>query len=347
MAVQGNGSCPLCAFPEAGTGERSAAVVATLAGILIFTIVADVVGNALVILSVFRNKKLRNAGNIFVVSLSVADLVVALYPYPLALLAIFHDGWILGTVQCQLSGFVLGLGVIGSVFNITAIALNRYCYICHTLQYERCYTGRNTCLCVGLTWLLSATAILPNFILGSLTYDPRVFSCTFAQTVSSSYTTCVVAVHFLIPLAIVSFCYLRIWVLVIRVKGRVRPRPWARSADLRHFLTMFVVFVLFAVCWAPLNFIGLAVALDPARVAPKVPDWLFVGSYFLAYFNSCLNAAVYGLLNQNFRREYKQIILWLCAPRARLSHGSQSHTEAVKSKQSPGPTNYNLVEAHL
>lgn len=114
-------------------------------------------------------------GNIFVVSLSVADLVVALYPYPLALLAIFHGDWALEAVQCQLSGFVLGLRVIGSVFNITAIALSRYCYIYHTLHYERYYTHRNTCLCVSLTWLLSAVSTLPNFLLGSLTYDPRVF----------------------------------------------------------------------------------------------------------------------------------------------------------------------------
>ncbi|XP_058239282.1 LOW QUALITY PROTEIN: melatonin receptor type 1C [Hemibagrus wyckioides] len=346
MALNVSASCALCASPSPPprTGPDSGAVSATLAAILIFTIVTDVMGNVLVILSVYRNKKLRNAGNIFVVSLSVADLIVALYPYPLALLAIFHGGWTLDAVQCQLSGFILGLGVIGSVFNITAIAINRYCYICHTVHYERYYTRRNTCLCLGLTWVLSAIATLPNFLLGSLTYDHRVFSCTFTQTVSSSYTASVVLVHFLIPLTIVSFCYLRIWMLVIRVKGRVRPRPWARAADLRHFLTMFVVFVLFAVCWAPLNFIGLAVALDPVNMAPKVPEWLYVASYFLAYFNSCLNAVVYGLLNQNFRREYHQILLSLCAPRALLSYNSRGK---LRSKQSPAVTNNILVEAHL
>jgi hypothetical protein len=30
---------------------------------------------------------------------------------------------------------------------------------------------------------------------------------------------------------------------------------------------------------------------------------------FLAYFNRGLNAIIYGLLNQNFRREYKRILL--------------------------------------
>uniref|UniRef100_A0A7N5JTA8 Melatonin receptor 1B n=1 Tax=Ailuropoda melanoleuca TaxID=9646 RepID=A0A7N5JTA8_AILME len=45
-----------------GAWLRPSWVAYTLAFILIFTIVVDVLGNLLVILSVYRNKKLRNAG---------------------------------------------------------------------------------------------------------------------------------------------------------------------------------------------------------------------------------------------------------------------------------------------
>lgn len=41
-------------------------VVTVLAGVLITTIVVDVIGNLLVIVSVFRNRKLRKAGRVFV-----------------------------------------------------------------------------------------------------------------------------------------------------------------------------------------------------------------------------------------------------------------------------------------
>uniref|UniRef100_A0A8C2WVV6 Melatonin receptor type 1A like n=1 Tax=Cyclopterus lumpus TaxID=8103 RepID=A0A8C2WVV6_CYCLU len=260
-------------------------VATLLAGVLITTIVVDVIGNLLVIVSVFRNKKLRKAGNAFVVSLALADLVVAIYPYPLVLTAIFHDGWIAGYIHCQISGFLMGLSVIGSIFNITGIAVNRYCYICHSLKYDKLFST-------------------------SLQYDPRVYSCTFAQSVSSLYTITVVVVHFILPIGIVSYCYLRIWILVIQVRRRVKPdsRPKIKPHDVRNFLTMFVVFVLFAVCWAPLNLIGLAVALD-SRLSRAIPEWLFTASYFMAYFNSCLNAVVYGVLNHNFRKEYKRIVL--------------------------------------
>ncbi|XP_053129481.1 melatonin-related receptor isoform X1 [Hemicordylus capensis] len=333
--LEGNASCPDCRLPLEARHS--------LAAVLIFTIVVDILGNVLVILSVLRNRKLRNAGNIFVVSLSVADLVVAVYPYPLILSAIFHNRWTMGPIHCKISGFFMGLSVIGSIFNITAIAINRYCYICHSLRYDRLFSLKNTCCCLCLTWLLTLVAILPNLFVDSLQYDPRVYSCTFAQTASMSYTVTVVVVHFLIPLSIVTFCYLRIWILVIQVKHRVRQecKQKVRAADVRNFLTMFVVFVLFAVCWGPLNFIGLAVAINPSKIIPQIPEWLFVMSYFMAYFNSCLNAVIYGLLNQNFRKEYKRILLALWTPRLLFVDLSKGGTEGVKSKPSPAATNNN------
>lgn len=48
---------------ESGTGLSASSGLSTaLASVLIFTIVVDILGNVLVILSVYRNKKLRNAG---------------------------------------------------------------------------------------------------------------------------------------------------------------------------------------------------------------------------------------------------------------------------------------------
>ncbi|KAM9294831.1 melatonin receptor type 1A [Morus bassanus] len=332
--------------PAEGAPRRPPWVTATLATILIFTVVVDLLGNLLVILSVYRNKKLRNAGNVFVVSLAVADLVVAIYPYPLVLTSVFHNGWNLGYLHCQISGFLMGLSVIGSIFNITGIAINRYCYICHSLKYDKLYSDKNSLCYVVLIWVLTFVAIVPNLFVGSLQYDPRIYSCTFAQSVSSAYTIAVVFFHFLLPIAIVTFCYLRIWILVIQVRRRVKPdnNPRLKPHDFRNFVTMFVVFVLFAFCWAPLNFIGLAVAINPETITPRIPEWLFVSSYYMAYFNSCLNAIIYGLLNQNFRREYKRIIVTFCTAKVFFQDSSNDVGDRMKSKPSPLITNNNQVK---
>lgn len=65
--LKGNGGTLLNASQRApGGGEgarpRPPWLACMLAAILIFTIAVDVLGNLLVILSVYRNKKLRNAG---------------------------------------------------------------------------------------------------------------------------------------------------------------------------------------------------------------------------------------------------------------------------------------------
>ncbi|XP_028657000.2 melatonin receptor type 1B [Erpetoichthys calabaricus] len=328
-------------FTEQGGVSRPAWAVTALASVLIFTTVVDILGNLLVILSVLKNRKLRNAGNVFVVNLAFADLVVAFYPYPLVLFAMLNDGWSLGEIHCKVSGFLMGLSVMGSIFNITGIAINRYCYICHSFTYDKLYSYRNTLIFVVLIWAFTVIAIVPNLFVGSLQYDPRIYSCTFTQTVSSSYTITVVVIHFILPIMVVTFCYLRIWILVLQVRRRVKTdiRPRLKPSDLKNFVTMFVVFVLFAICWAPLNFIGLAVAINPKDVAPKIPEWLFVVSYFMAYFNSCLNAIIYGLLNQNFRKEYKRIIMSLWMPRFFFQDTSKGGTEAIKSKPSPALNN--------
>ncbi|XP_077341117.1 melatonin receptor type 1B [Lithobates pipiens] len=327
--------------PLDGSAPRAAWLVTALSSVLILTTVVDILGSLLVIISVLKNRKLRNSGNAFVVSLAFADLVVALYPYPLVLVAIFKNGWALGEMHCKVSGFVMGLSVIGSIFNITGIAINRYCYICHSFVYDKLFTAWNTMLYVCLIWALTFLATVPNFFVGSLEYDPRIYSCTFVQTASSSYTITVVVIHFIVPITVVTFCYLRIWILVIQVRRKVKSetKPRMKPSDFRNFLTMFVVFVIFAFCWAPLNLIGLAVSINPAKVAPKIPEWLFVVSYFMAYFNSCLNAVIYGLLNQNFRKEYKRIVMSLWMPRLFFQEISRGGTECPKSKPSPALNN--------
>ncbi|XP_022347060.1 melatonin-related receptor isoform X1 [Enhydra lutris kenyoni] len=271
---------------------------------MVITIVVDLIGNSMVILAVTKNKKLRNSGNIFVVSLSVADLLVAIYPYPLMLHAMAIGGWDLSQLQCQMVGFITGLSVVGSIFNIVAIAINRYCYICHSLQYERIFSVRNTCIFLVITWIMTVLAVLPNMYIGTIEYDPRTYTCIFNYLNNPVFAVTIVCIHFVLPLLIVGFCYVRIWTKVLAARNPAGQNPDNQLAEVRNFLTMFVIFLLFAVCWCPINVLTVLVAVSPKEMAGKIPNWLYLAAYFIAYFNSCLNAVIYGLLNENFRREY-------------------------------------------
>lgn len=62
-----------------GSSARPAWAIAVLASVLIFTTVVDVLGNLLVIISVFRNRKLRNAGELPFIFLGYAHYIRAIF----------------------------------------------------------------------------------------------------------------------------------------------------------------------------------------------------------------------------------------------------------------------------
>ncbi|XP_047391055.1 melatonin-related receptor [Sciurus carolinensis] len=301
LAVPTPYGCIGCKLPQP---DYPPALITFMFCAMVITIVVDLIGNSMVILAVTKNKKLRNSGNIFVVSLSVADMLVAIYPYPLMLHAMSIGGWDLSQLQCQMVGFVTGLSVVGSIFNIVAIAINRYCYICHSLQYERIFSVRNTCIYLVVTWIMTVLAVLPNMYIGTIEYDPRTYTCIFNYLNNPVFAVTIVCIHFVLPLLIVGFCYIRIWTKVLAARDPAGQNPDNQLAEVRNFLTMFVIFLLFAVCWCPINVLTVLVAVSPKEMAGKIPNWLYLAAYFIAYFNSCLNAVIYGLLNENFRREY-------------------------------------------
>uniref|UniRef100_A0A8D1UYZ4 Melatonin-related receptor n=1 Tax=Sus scrofa TaxID=9823 RepID=A0A8D1UYZ4_PIG len=301
LAVPTPYGCIGCKLPQP---DYPPALIVFMFCAMVITIVVDLIGNSMVILAVSKNKKLRNSGNIFVVSLSVADVLVAVYPYPLMLHAMAVGGWDLSQLQCQMVGFITGLSVVGSIFNIVAIAINRYCYICHSLQYERIFSVRNTCIYLAVTWTMTVMAVLPNMYIGTIEYDPRTYTCIFNYLNNPIFAVTIVCIHFVLPLVVVGFCYVRIWTKVLAARDPAGQNPDNQLAEVRNFLTMFVIFLLFAVCWCPINVLTVLVAVSPKEMAGKIPNWLYLAAYFIAYFNSCLNAVIYGLLNENFRREY-------------------------------------------
>jgi len=78
--------------------EWEAALTATVLSLII---VLTLVGNALVIMSVFTYRPLRSAPNFFIVSLAVADMTVAILVLPLNVAYSILGRWVLGKLVCE------------------------------------------------------------------------------------------------------------------------------------------------------------------------------------------------------------------------------------------------------
>lgn len=107
---------------------------AVVDGVLVVTILS---GNILTILAVRFSRRLRSViSNLFVLSLAISDMVVGFtLPYHLA----FYMGYGLGQAKCWclLRFFLIILACCVSIWNLIAIAVDRYIAIVYPLHYSR------------------------------------------------------------------------------------------------------------------------------------------------------------------------------------------------------------------
>ena len=84
-----------------------------------------VIGNSLVVFSLLCDRQSRNVTSSFLVSLAVADLLFLLICVPYETMAKHAEYWKGGLALCKLSGFIEMLSGCATVFNLTAISVER------------------------------------------------------------------------------------------------------------------------------------------------------------------------------------------------------------------------------
>jgi len=87
--------------------------------------VVGLTGNILVVAALLSDRKARNVTSSFMVSLAMADLVFLLVCVPYEAANKFFTYWSGGLALCKLTGYVEMLSALASVFNLTAVSVER------------------------------------------------------------------------------------------------------------------------------------------------------------------------------------------------------------------------------
>ena len=124
--------------------------------IMVTVLVLTVVGNVAVMVVLTYSNVLNSIVNShFLVSLSIADLLVAVLVMPCALDAVNNGSWRCGQVWGQFNGFGNFLFCISSIMHLMMLSIDRYLAIARPLVYPAEMTkSRAIVLCVIL-WLYS------------------------------------------------------------------------------------------------------------------------------------------------------------------------------------------------
>ncbi|XP_051518168.1 melanopsin-A-like isoform X2 [Myxocyprinus asiaticus] len=266
-----------------------------------------VTGNALVMFAFYSNKKLRNLPNYFIMNLAVSDFLMAITQSPVFFINCLYREWMFGELGCKIYAFCGALFGITSMINLLAISIDRYLVITKPLQTIQSNSKRRTSLAILCIWLYSlAWSLAP--LIGWSSYIPEglMTSCTWDYTspspASRSYTMMLCCFVFFIPLAIILFCYLFMF-LSVRQASRDLERlnsmkQQSMRSEWRLAKIAAVIIVVYVLSWAPyacvtlIAWAGHANILNPySKTLPAV----------IAKTSAIYNPFIYAIVHTKYR----------------------------------------------
>ncbi|XP_049906529.1 melanopsin-A-like isoform X1 [Epinephelus moara] len=313
-----------------------------------------ITGNALVMFAFYSNKKLRNLPNYFIMNLAVSDFLMAFTQSPIFFINCLYKEWVFGEMGCKMYAFCGALFGITSMINLLAISIDRYMVITKPLQAMHWGSKRRTALAIVMVWLYSlAWSLAP--LVGWSSYIPEglMTSCTWDYVTytlaNRSYTMMLCCFVFFIPLGIIFYCYLFMF-LAIRKTGReverlgtqVRKSTLIQQKSLRSEWKLakiaFVVIVVYVLSWSPyacvtlISWAGHANILSPySKAVPAI----------IAKASTIYNPFIYAIIHNKYRMTLAEKFpcLWFLSPTPRKecissSISESSYRDSIISRQS-------------
>ncbi|XP_035791641.1 5-hydroxytryptamine receptor-like isoform X2 [Anopheles albimanus] len=201
-------------------------VIAT-AIVLGIVILATVIGNVFVIAAILLERNLQSVANHLILSLAVADLLVACLVMPLGAVYEVSKEWRLGADLCDMWTSSDVLCCTASILHLVAIALDRY-WAVTDIDYAHQRTARRIGYMIIIIWTLSVlVSIAPLLGWKDPEWEARVYQdlqCIVSQDVG--YQIFATASSFYVPLLVILFLY---WRIFLAARKRIRRRQQGRT----------------------------------------------------------------------------------------------------------------------
>ncbi|XP_040910280.1 relaxin-3 receptor 1-like [Toxotes jaculatrix] len=322
------------------------AVRVLIALVYLVVCVLGLVGNflALFLLHSRRRGHTHSSIDCFVMSLALTDLQFVLTLPFWAVDTVLDFRWPFGQVMCKIVSSVTTLNMYASVFFLTAMSVTRYRSLVTSLKMDSPRIGTARAKWASLAiWVVSLVATLPHAFYSTtvqVSADDELCLVRFSdsdsghwdpQVLLGLYQTQKVLLGFVVPLVIISVCYLLLlrFILSRRVVGSAvsggvteceRGRHRRRSKVTR---SVTIVVLSFFICWLPnqaLTLWGVLIKFDMvpfSKAFYNAQAYAFPLTVCLAHANSCLNPVLYCLIRQEYRAGLKELLL-------RVSHSVQN-----------------------
>ncbi|XP_048850631.1 5-hydroxytryptamine receptor 4-like [Brienomyrus brachyistius] len=273
-------------------------------------------GNLLTVVSVSYYRHLRTPTNIFIVSLAMADLLVAVLVMPFSLVRTV-DRWMFGKPVCIAHSLLDMAFCTSSIFSLVCIALDRYLAVCDPLRYSTRMSRRKISCLLLLSWFVPVVVSGPIVALGQVVdehakgHGPT--KCVFVMT--TPFAVLAFTVSFLLPTVFMATAYWKIFMVAQKQVRRINtvenqvtafqfhPDSTARR-ERKAAKTLGIILGAYLLCWPPFFIANLAHPL----LGSSINSWVMEVVLWLGYANSALNPILYAFFNAAFRHAFANIL---------------------------------------
>ncbi|XP_026057526.1 D(3) dopamine receptor [Carassius auratus] len=198
-----------------GTEEVKRNYYAMLFSLLILAIVF---GNVLVCIAVLREKALQTTTNYLVVSLAVADLLVASLVMPwVVYLEVVGGAWLFSRLYCNVFVTLDVMMCTASILNLCAISIDRYTAVVMPVLYNTTHSSRKrVSVMIATVWVLAFAVSCPLLFGFNTTDNPAV--CSISNPDFVIYSS---VVSFYLPFIVTLLVYVRIYIFLRRRRKRI------------------------------------------------------------------------------------------------------------------------------
>ncbi|XP_059215581.1 mu-type opioid receptor isoform X2 [Centropristis striata] len=297
--------------------------------------VVGLVGNVLVMYIIVRYTKMKTATNIYIFNLALADALVT-STLPFQSVNYLMGTWPFGDMLCKMVMSIDYYNMFTSIFTLTTMSIDRYVAVCHPVKALDFRTPHNAKIVNVCNWILSSAIGLPVMFMAStdVTASSSTVDCKLIFPHPSWYwetllKICVFIFAFIMPVLIITVCY---GLMILRLKSvRMLSGSQEKDRNLRRITRMVLVVVaVFIVCWTPIHIFVIITALIniPSSTLQTI-TWHFCIA--LGYTNSSLNPVLYGYLDENFKRCFREF----CTPSPSVLEMQNSSRTGVTSRKLP------------
>lgn len=267
-------------------------------------------GNLLVIVTFLYFKRLKTMTDVYLLNLSLADLLFALsLPFWAAKST---AEWVLGLVVCKAIHVVYKVSFYSSMFLLSSISVDRYFAI---TKATSAYRHRSQAMFLSkvssaVIWVSALVFSIPDIKYTTINNKTCTPYSSSSDQLRVTIQVCQIVFAFAIPLIVMSFCYSRI------VKTLCQAHNFERNKAIKVILAVVAVFLLSQVPYNMVLFWSTVVTAKGGTDNCNYENNLLYATdvtQCVAFLRCCLNPIVYAFIGVKFRHDLLKLLKdWGC-----------------------------------